>query len=116
MGKRNQKKDQKSCHPSQNPDSAATSGISCLEAVEQDERDGQAVVENIEEVILTQMQKRLLEVQSNAIDRLLRAYSAMIELAAVRLECKLSNTRVSGVARELKELIKVMSVYEEECR
>lgn len=61
---------------------------------------------------LTDAQKRLLEVQGVAIDLLLRAHNSMIELAAVRLECKLSNTRVSGVAKELKELIKVMSVYD----
>lgn len=61
---------------------------------------------------LTEAQKRLLEVQGVAIDLLLRAHNSMIELAAVRLECKLSNTRVSGVAKELKELIKVMSVYD----
>ena len=109
MGKRNQKKNQKPCRPVQNTDNAATSGMSCPGTVAQDE---QIVVESGEDVILTQMQKRLLEVQSSAIDRLFKAYSVMIELAAVRLECKLSNTRVSGVARELKELIKVMSVYE----
>ena len=63
-------------------------------------------------VVLSESQMRLLEVQGVAIDLLLKAYNSMIELAAVRLECKLSNTRVSGVARELRELIKVMSVYD----
>lgn len=57
-------------------------------------------------------QLKLYRVQGVAIDLLLKSYNTMIELAAVRLECKLSNTRVSGVARELRELIKVMSVYD----
>lgn len=57
-------------------------------------------------------QLKLYRVQGTAIDLLLKSYNAMIELAAVRLECKLSNTRVSGVAKELRELIKVMSVYD----
>lgn len=61
---------------------------------------------------LTDAQKKLLEVQGAAIDLLFKAHNSMIELAAVRLQCKLSNTRVSGVAKELKELIKVMSVYD----
>ena len=64
------------------------------------------------EFVLSDQQKKLLDVQGVAIDLLLKAYNSMIELAAVRLECKLSNTRVTGVARELKELIKVMSVYD----
>lgn len=62
--------------------------------------------------VLSDQQKKLLDAQGVAIDLLLKAYNSMIELAAVRLECKLSNTRVAGVARELKELIKVMSVYD----
>lgn len=64
------------------------------------------------EFVFDEQQKRLLDVQGVAIDLLLKAYNSMIELAAVRLDCKLSNTRVTGVARELKELIKVMSVYD----
>lgn len=64
------------------------------------------------EFVFDEQQKRLLDVQGIAIDLLLKAYNSMIELAAVRLDCKLSNTRVTGVARELKELIKVMSVYD----
>ncbi len=63
-------------------------------------------------LVLNARQKKLLDVQGVAINLLLKAYNSMIELAAVRLECKLSNTRVTGVARELKELIKVMSVYD----
>lgn len=55
---------------------------------------------------------KLYQTQGMAIDLLLKSYNAMIELAAIRLECKLSNTRVSGVAKELRELIKVMSVYD----
>ena len=62
--------------------------------------------------VLNDQEKKLLDVQGVAIDLLLKAYNSMIELAAVRLECKLSNTRVTGVARELRELIKVMSVYD----
>lgn len=33
------------------------------------------------------------------------------QLAEIRADCKMSNSRVTGVAKELKELIKVMSVY-----
>ncbi len=36
---------------------------------------------------------------------------AIDNLAQIRLKCKLSNSRVAGVYRELKELSKVMSVY-----
>lgn len=39
------------------------------------------------------------------------ALSAVRNLIAQRLEAKLSVARLSGVARELKELLKVMSVY-----
>ena len=46
-----------------------------------------------------------------AIDILQKTHNTMVELAAMRLEQKLSGARVSGVARELAELIKVMSVY-----
>ncbi len=39
------------------------------------------------------------------------AIAAVRDLAAQRLEAKLSISRLMGVARELKELLKVMSVY-----
>lgn len=39
------------------------------------------------------------------------ALAAAKELAARRLDAKLSVSRLNGVARELRELIKVMSVY-----
>ena len=61
---------------------------------------------------MSDAEMRLYQVQGVAIDLLLKSYNAMIELAAIRHECKLSNTRVAGVAKELRELIKVMSVYE----
>ena len=40
-----------------------------------------------------------------------RAISATKDLTARRLDAKLSVSRLNGVARELRELIKVMSVY-----
>ncbi len=39
------------------------------------------------------------------------ALSSVRELSAARLDAKLSVARLAGVARELRELIKVMSVY-----
>jgi hypothetical protein len=40
-----------------------------------------------------------------------RALAGVRDLSAQRLEAKLSVARLNGVARELRELIKVMSVY-----
>jgi hypothetical protein len=39
------------------------------------------------------------------------ALDAVHGLSRVRLEAKLSTTRLSGVARELKEMLKIMAVY-----
>ncbi len=39
------------------------------------------------------------------------ALSAVRELSAARVDAKLSVSRLAGVARELRELIKVMSIY-----
>lgn len=54
----------------------------------------------------------LAENQRNAIRLLAETHHAMTELAKSRADNKLSNSRVSGVARELGELMKVMAVYE----
>jgi hypothetical protein len=45
------------------------------------------------------------------LDSLKGALDAVRELSAARLEAKLSVSRLTGVARELKELIRVISVY-----
>lgn len=46
-----------------------------------------------------------------SIDAMRQANSAVENLAKARAENKLSNSRVVSVSRELKELIKVMSLY-----
>ena len=53
----------------------------------------------------------LKEAESEVVELLSQSYEALKKLAEMRLDCKLSNTRVTGVAREVKQLIKVMSVY-----
>jgi hypothetical protein len=55
-------------------------------------------------------QQQALDAHRAAVDMLTKAHDAMIELAAARHECKLSTNRVTGVARELKELLKVMAI------
>ncbi len=47
----------------------------------------------------------------NVVAALHAALDAVRELTGLRLEAKLSVSRLNGVARELKELLKVMSVY-----
>ena len=49
--------------------------------------------------------------ENKSIASLENALSAVRELSAARLDSKLSVARLAGVARELSELIKVMSVY-----
>ena len=53
----------------------------------------------------------LKEAEAEVVELLTQSYEALKKLAEIRLDCKLSNTRVTGVAREIKQLIKVMSVY-----
>ena len=55
---------------------------------------------------------QLAESQRYAIDLLAQTHDAMVCLSQVRAEHKLSNVIVSGVAREIGELMKVMSMYE----
>lgn len=57
--------------------------------------------------------QELKRAEEKAIELLEQTLEAINELAQVRLKCKLSNSRVAGVYRELKELLKVMSVYNE---
>jgi hypothetical protein len=47
-----------------------------------------------------------------AVEAIEAALEAVRELASRRLEEKLSISRLAGVARELKDLVKVMSAYE----
>lgn len=54
---------------------------------------------------------RLKNAHKNAMLQLDTCYAAMTALASLRLEYKLSNSRVVGVTRELGELRKVLSVY-----
>ena len=58
------------------------------------------------------LDSKLMQAEMDALQWLEQAYEATLRLAAIRQACKLSHARVAGVARELKELIKVMSVYE----
>lgn len=51
------------------------------------------------------------ETPESVVDALDRAIAAVRVLIAQRLESKLSVARLNGVARELRELLKVISVY-----
>lgn len=51
------------------------------------------------------------EATQEALARLENAHTAILNLVKVRAYNKLSFTRVSGVAREVKDLIKVLSIY-----
>lgn len=53
----------------------------------------------------------LKSLENKSMSSLENALAAIKELSAARLEAKLSVARLAGVARELRELIKVMSVY-----
>lgn len=68
-------------------------------------------VHTLSPLLSAEKSARLEDVQRNALAQLEACCLALSNLAAFRLECKLSNTRVAGVARELNELRKVMSVY-----
>ncbi len=57
---------------------------------------------------------QLVENEQTAIELLSKTHDAMTRLAELRAQCKLSNSRVSGVARELNELMKVMAIYKSE--
>lgn len=52
---------------------------------------------------------RLLAAQNDTLDLMLRAHSAVSKLVVLRAENKLCNYRERGVARELNDLIKVLS-------
>ncbi len=56
---------------------------------------------------------KLSECRHDAIMLLSKACEAMTHLARLRAEHKLSNNRVNSVARELAELLKVMSTCED---
>ena len=53
----------------------------------------------------------LAALHEKAYGLLKECHGSVMELSQARLAAKMSNTRVTGVGRELKELIKVMSVY-----
>ncbi len=54
---------------------------------------------------------KLKMLEKESIASLEYALDAVRSLAAARIEAKLSASRLTGVARELRELLKVMSVY-----
>lgn len=54
---------------------------------------------------------RLDALERHSLDALEGALVSVRELSSARSEAKLSVSRLAGVARELRELIKVMSVY-----
>jgi hypothetical protein len=53
----------------------------------------------------------LQSLEKRSFNALESALTAVRELATARAAAKLSSSRLAGVARELRELIKVMSVY-----
>lgn len=53
----------------------------------------------------------LKNAEHEAIITLENALDKLNALSKLRTDCKMSNSRVTGVAKELKELIKVMSAY-----
>lgn len=53
----------------------------------------------------------LKEAQTEAISMLQKTMDSLMMLSRIRCANKLSNSRVAGVAKEVNELIKVMSVY-----
>ena len=53
----------------------------------------------------------LLQSEETVFNLLDQTAKAVYNLAEIRLKCKLSNTKVSNVYKELNELIKVMAVY-----
>lgn len=55
--------------------------------------------------------QNLQNAEKETIEILNNAWEQLKNLAQIRTDNKMSNSRVSGVAKELKELIKVMSVY-----
>lgn len=55
--------------------------------------------------------KELNSAEENTLKMLNETLEQLHALAAMRSMCKMSNSRVTGVAKELRELIKVMSVY-----
>lgn len=53
----------------------------------------------------------LKDAQTEAISMLQKTMDSLMMLSRIRCANKLSNSRVAGVAKEVNELIKVMSVY-----
>ena len=48
---------------------------------------------------------------SHAVEQMEKSYAAVSELSEMRLAAKMSNSRMSAIGRELKELIKVLRMY-----
>ena len=80
--------------------SAAGTGITCAET---------------QKKVASKRQKNLLieleQAEAHVSNLFQQTLDAVDNLARIRLKCKLSNSRVVGVYRELKELGKVMSLY-----
>lgn len=74
---------------------------------------GTTCAETQREAFSKKQQNLLVELkraEANVISLFGQTLDAVDNLARIRLKCKLSNSRVAGVYRELKELEKVMSV------
>ncbi len=56
--------------------------------------------------------EKLPTLEKQSVNSLESALTAVRELSVARQKAKLSVSRLAGVARELRELIKVMSAYE----
>lgn len=55
--------------------------------------------------------EKLKSAEKEAVLMLSKTKESMVTLSKIRQDNKMSNSRVAGVARELNELIKVMSIY-----
>ena len=68
-----------------------------------------------QEKTISKKQKNLLsdlkQAEDNVANLFKQTLNAVDNLAKIRSKCKLSNSRVVGIYRELKELEKVMSLY-----
>ncbi len=62
-------------------------------------------------VMTNKNDEKLKLLEKESLSSIEYALDAVRTLAAARIEAKLSASRLTGVARELRELLKVMSVY-----
>lgn len=73
--------------------------------------DMRTVCTAVSETVHQEAEEQLEDYQKEVYSLLEDSYEALCRLAAMRRENKVSNSRVTSVAREVKELLKVMSVY-----